>query len=732
MKIYQTKDIRNIVLIGSSKSGKTTLTECMLFEGDIINRRGSVDDKNTVSDNKKIELERQNSIYASVLYTEYKNKKINIIDTPGFDDFIGEVVSSLKVADTAVMVVNSQNGVEVGTEITWRHAKSNEIPVIFAANHLEHENSNFDETVSQLKQHFGGSVTVFQYPVNSGLGFNSFIDLVQMKMYKYPEDGGKPEISDIPDDQKAKAEEMQSTMIEDLAANDEELMELFFENGTLTENEIQKGLKIGIKTRGIFPVLCINAKHNMGVGRLLEFINNNAPAPDEVPAINTTKGKELSCKTDEPASAFVFKTSIESHLGEVSFFKVYAGEITEGNDMMNANTSTKERISQIFAFAGKNREKIEKLVAGDIGATIKLKNTNINNTLNAINNSDQIIEPIVFPDPKFRIAMKAKNSSDDEKLGLVLNEIKKMDPTIHSGFSKELKQLIVEGNGELHLNIAKWHIETLENIPVELITPKIPYRETITKVSQSSYQHKKQSGGAGQFGEIYIVIEPYEEGMPAPKSYNIKQTVRKTSVQPLNIVKSSSVVKVNVRGVNEINLEWGGKLIFYSCIVGGAIDARYLPAVLKGIMERMEEGPLTGSYARDIRVCVYDGKMHQVDSNEISFKLAGKHAFSLAFKEAAPKILEPVYDLEVIVPEDKMGGVMTDLQGRRAIIMGMEGGTIKAKIPLAEISRYSTALSSLTSGRASYSIKFAEYAQVPNDIQEKLLKEYEESQKEDE
>jgi len=732
MKVYQTKDIRNIALIGNSKSGKTTLTECMLFEGGIINRRGSVDDKNTVSDNKKIELERQNSIYSSVLYTEYNNKKINIIDTPGFDDFIGDVVSSLKVADTSIMVVNSQNGVEVGTEITWRHAKSNEIPVIFVANHLEHENSNFDETVSQLKAIFGGGVTVFQYPVNSGLGFNSIIDLVQMKMYKYSEEGGKPEITDIPEDQKAKAEEMQSTMIEDLAANDEELMELFFENGTLKETEIQQGLKIGIKTRGIFPVLCINAKHNMGVGRLLEFIGNNAPAPDEVPAIKTTEGKELSFKTDDPASALVFKTSIEPHLGEVSFFKVYSGEIVEGIDMFNPNTSTKERISQIFAFAGKNREKIEKIVSGDIGATIKLKNTHTNNTLNATSISDQLIEPIVFPAPKFRIAMKAKNSSDDEKLGLVLNELKKMDPTIHSGFFKELKQIIVEGNGELHLNIVKWHLENLENVPVDFITPKIQYRETITKVSQSSYQHKKQSGGAGQFGEIYMVIEPYVEGMPAPTTYHVKQTIRKTSVQPFTINKSPSDVKINVRGVNEIDLEWGGKLMFYNCIVGGAIETRYLPAVLKGVMEKLEEGPLTGSYARDIRVCVYDGKMHPVDSNEISFKLAGKHAFSLAFKEAGPKILEPVYDLEVIVPEDKMGGVMTDLQGRRAIIMGMEGGSIKARIPLAEISRYSTALSSLTSGRATYSIKFAEYTPVPNDVQEKLLKEYREAQNEDE
>ncbi|MBE9492238.1 MAG: elongation factor G [Bacteroidetes bacterium] len=731
MKVYQTKDIRNIVLIGGAKTGKTTLSECMLFEGGVIKRRGSVDEKNTVSDYREIELERQNSVYSSVLYTEYNNKKINIIDTPGFDDFIGEVMSSLRVVDTAVMVVNAQNGVEVGTEVTWKYTIKSNTPVIFAINHLEHENSNFDETITQLKQHFGGSVTIAQYPVNPGLGFDAVIDLIKMKMYKFSDKEGKPEILDIPDEEKSKAEQLQSVMVEDLAANDEELMEKYFENGTLTEDEIQKGLRIGLKNRGLFPVFCINAKQNMGVGRLLEFICNNVPAPDEMPGVKTKDGKELTCKVSDPASAFVYKTTIESHLGEVSFFKLYAGEITEGMDMINANTNTKERISQLFVFAGKNREKVNKIVAGDLGATIKLKNSNTNTTLNSTRNSDDIIEPIEFPDPKFRIAVKAKNQADDEKLGVALNELRKMDPTIIAGYSKELKQMIVQGQGELHLNITKWHIENIDKIPIEFITPKIPYRETITKPSQANYLHKKQSGGAGQYGQVYMIIEPYEEGMPEPSKYKLKQLLSMSSVNPLSILKKDSEISVNVRKKEEIDLEWGGKLIFYSCIVGGAIDARFLPAILKGVMERIEEGPLTGSYARDIRVCVYDGKMHQVDSNEISFKLAGKTAFSMAFKEAAPKILEPIYDIEIVVPEDKMGSVMTDLQGRRAIIMGMEGGVIKARVPLAEVGRYSTALSSLSSGRATYSMKFAEYAQVPPDIQDKLLKAYEGQEEEE-
>jgi len=710
MKVYQTDEIRNIALVGGAKSGKTTLAECMLLEGGVINRRGSVDDKNTVSDYRDIEHERQNSVSSTVLYAEFGGKKINIIDTPGFDDFVGEVVSALKVADTGVMVINAQNGVEVGAEISWRYTSRNNTPVIFAINHLEHEKSNFEETIRQLKAQFGNHVTICQYPVNAGLGFDSVIDLIKMKMYKYSDNGAVQEL-DIPASEKAKAEELQGILVEAAAENDESLMEVFFENGTLTEDEMRKGIKAGLIHRGMFPVFCINAKHNMGVKRLMDFITQSAPAPTEMPPVKTTEGKLLKCNPADPTSLLVFKTTIESHLGEVSFFKVYSGEVNESSDMVNGNNGTKERLSQLFVMAGKNREKITKFVAGDIGATIKLKNTATNETLNAPKIADDIIEPIVFPDTKITLAVKAKNQGDEEKLNAFLHEMHKVDKTFTISYSRELRQLIAGGMGELHLNLIKWIVENIEKIPIEYIVTRIPYRETITKKAKSMYRHKKQSGGSGQFGEVHMMIEPYTEGMTFTNEFPI-------------------------RGTDEVQLDWGGKLIMKNCVVGGAIDARFLPAIMKGLMEKMEDGPLTGSYARDIVVYIYDGKMHPVDSNEISFKLASRHAFREAFKNAGPKILEPIYDVEVIVPEEKMGDVMTDLQGRRAVIMGMdsEGNyqKIKARVPLAEMNRYSTALSSITSGRAIYSLKFAEYAQVPGEVQTALLKAYEEEQAEDE
>jgi len=711
MKVYQTKEIKNIALVGGAKSGKTTLSEAMLFEGGFLKRRGSVDDKNTVSDYRPIELERQNSISSSVLYVEKNGFKINIIDTPGFDDFIGEVVAALKVVDTAVMVINAQSGIDVGTDLSWRYAGQNRVPVIFAINHLEHESSNFDETIRQLKQNYGNNLILCQYPVNPGLGFNAIIDILKMKMLKFNENGGAPEILEIPESEKAKATELHNSLVESAAENEESLMEIFFEEGTLSEDQLKLGLKKGITSRGLFPVFCIAAKHNMGVGNLIDFIIDNTPSPDELKNSKTTTGKVLEYNVSDPATIFIFKTGIEEHLGEMSFFKIYAGEVTEGMDMVNAINGSKERISQIFAVAGKNREKLPKAVAGDIVATIKLKNCNTNDTLNSGKNAEDIITPIVFPEPKFRTAIKAKNQADEEKLGAVLTEIHKIDPTILVEYSKELKQIILSGQGELHLNITKWLIENLEKIEVEFLTPKIPYRETITKSAKAVYRHKKQSGGAGQFGEVHMMIQPYYDGMTPQTEFPI-------------------------RGTQEENLAWGGKLVFNNCIVGGAIDARFMPAILKGIMEKMEEGPLTGSYARDIVVNVYDGKMHPVDSNELSFKLAGRNAFKEAFKNAGPKILEPIYDVEVIVPAEKMGDVMTDLQGRRAIVMGMdsEGSyqIIKAKVPLAEMNRYSTALSSLTSGRATYSLKFSEYQQVPSDVQTALLKAYEEQEKDDE
>lgn len=718
MKTYHTDQIRKIALLGNSGSGKTTLGETMLFVGGTIERRGTVDGRNTVSDYRPIEHENGNSIFSTVLYTEFKNKKINIIDTPGLDDFSGGVISSLFVADTAVLTINVQNGVEVGTEIHFRHADKANKPLILAVNGLDHEKSNFEKSLEMMKDRFGSNVILVQYPFNEGLGFNSIIDVLKMKMLQYNKDGGTATVTDIPESQKAKAEELHSALVEKAAESDESLMEIFFSNDTLTEEEIRKGIAKGIISRGIFPVFCISAKNNIGIDNLMEFIVNEAPSIADMPAIKNSKGNEIKPDASGPASVYVFKSSIEEHIGEINFFRVYSGKIAENMDVINSNNGTKERLSQIFICAGKNRTKVPELYPGDIGAFVKLKNTRAGHTLNAPGN-DWKYEGIKFPEPKYRTAIKAQAESDDEKLGEALNKMHLEDPTIKIEYSKELKQIIVHGQGEYHLNIMKWHLDNIYKIPSNFFPPKIPYRETITKSAQADYRHKKQSGGAGQFGEVHLIIEPYTEGSPE-----------------LSLVKfGGKEIKLSVRAKEEIELEWGGKLIYVNCIVGGSIDARFMPAILKGIMEKMEVGPLTGSYARDLRVYVYDGKMHPVDSNEISFRLAGRNAFSMAFKNAAPKILEPIYDVEIMVPADRMGDVISDLQGRRGMVLGMssEKGfeVIKAKVPLAEMNKYSTALSSITGGRAMYTMKFSEYTQVPGEIQEAVIKAYQEEEEEE-
>jgi len=718
MKNYQTNQIKNIALMGNSRSGKTTLAEAILMEGGVIDRRGDTDSKNTVSDYYEIEHVNGISVYPTVLYAEYQDKKINFIDVPGADDFIGGVVTALRPTDSALMLINAQNGVEVGTQIQGRLLESINKPMFFAVNQLDHDKSNFDKTIENLKEVFGGNVVLAQYPVNPGFGFDSIIDLLKMKMIKFPATGGKPEILDIPASEKDKAETLQNELIEKAAESDESLMELFFENGTLTEDELKNGINKGLVTRGIFPVFCISAKKNMGVGLLMKFICNAAPIPTDSPAPINSEEKEVKCDVAGSAALFVFKTSIEEHIGEINYFRVLSGEITEGIDLVNNNNGSKERLSQLFVVAGKNRTKVPKLVAGDIGATVKLKSTKANHTL-TIAGQNWTLSPIAYPEPKFRTAIKTVSEGEEEKLGESLNRYHQEDPTIIIEYSKELKQILIHGQGEYHLNILKWHLDNVFKVATEFLAPKIPYRETITKVAQADYRHKKQSGGSGQFGEVHIVIEPYEEGMADPTMYKV----------------NGKELKISVRGKEEHALPWGGKLIYYNCIVGGSIDARFLPAILKGIMEKMEEGPLTGSYARDIRVSVYDGKMHPVDSNEISFRLAGRHAFSEAFKAAGPKIMEPVYDVEVLVPADRMGDVMSDLQTRRAIVQGMssERGFEKiiAKVPLAEMNKYSTSLSSITGGRAMYSMKFAEYAQVPSEIQNELLKAYEAEENEE-
>ena len=701
MKHYQTNDIKNIVLVGSAKSGKTTLAESMMFEGGVTNRMGSIDDGNTVSDYHEIELERKNSVFSSVMHTEWRGTKINIIDTPGLDDFIGELIGSLRVADTALVTLNAQYGVEVGTEITWRYLKRYEKPAIFVVNQLDHSKSDFNNTLEQVKNQFGNGVVVIQYPYNAGEGFDSIIDVLKMVMYKFPAGGGKPEKLPIPDEEKSRADELHNALVEAAAEHDEALMELYFEKGELDEDEMRQGMRIGMLNRELFPLFCVSAKNNMGSGRLMGFIGNVAPSAGDVAPEKTDDGKEIKI-SDSDTTLFIFKASNEKHTGSMSYFKVCSGELNAGDELVNTNTRTKNKFNQLYLIDGKNRTTIDKLSAGDIGATVKLKDTSVNHTFRPKDDS-VIIEPISFPNPKIRQAVEPAKQGDEEKLAQALNRMSETDPTLITEYARELKQTLLHGQGELHLQTVKWMLEHIYGIEVGFIQPRISYRETIQKLSEGYHKHKKQSGGSGQYGEVYMKIQPYTENTVHPS-------------------------ELKVRGEDIHELSWGGKLAFCNCIVGGVIDTRFMPAIMKGIMETMEEGPITGSYARDIIVYVYDGKMHPVDSNEISFKIAGQQAFKKAFMQANPKLLEPIYRLEVLVPDEYMGDVMTDLQTRRAMVEGFnsEGAyqKITARVPLAELNRYSTTLSSISQGRATFNREFLEYSQVPGDIQQKLASEH--------
>ncbi|WP_195660225.1 elongation factor G [Bacteroides nordii] len=718
MKVYQTNEIKNIALLGSSGSGKTTLVEAMLFESGVIKRRGTIAAKNTVSDYFPVEQEYGYSVFSTVFHVEWNNKKLNMIDCPGSDDFVGGTVTALNVTDTAILLLNGQYGVEVGTQNHFRYTEKLNKPVIFLVNQLDNDKCDYDNILEQLKEAYGSKVVPIQYPINTGPEFNSLIDVLLMKKYSWKPEGGAPIIEDIPVEEMDKAMEWHKALVEAAAENDEELMEKFFEQDSLTEDEMRDGIRKGLAARGMFPVFCVCAGKDMGVRRLMEFLGNVVPFVSQMPKVTNTAGKEIAPDVNGPTSLYFFKTSVEPHIGEVSYFKVMSGKVHEGDDLLNADRGSKERMAQLYVVAGSNRVKVEELCAGDIGATVKLKDVKTGNTLNG-KDCDNKFNFIKYPNSKYSRAIKPVNEADVEKMMSILNRMREEDPTWVIEQSKELKQTLVHGQGEFHLRTLKWRLENNEKLQVKYEEPKIPYRETITKAARADYRHKKQSGGAGQFGEVHLIVEPYKEGMPVPDTYKF----------------NGQEFKINVKGTEEVPLEWGGKLVFVNSIVGGSIDTRFLPAILKGIMSRMEQGPLTGSYARDVRVIVYDGKMHPVDSNEISFMLAGRNAFSEAFKNAGPKILEPIYDVEVFVPSDKMGDVMGDLQGRRAMIMGMnsEKGFEKliAKVPLKEMSSYSTALSSLTGGRASFIMKFASYELVPSDVQDKLIKDFEAKQVEE-
>ena len=715
MKTYQANEIKNIALLGNDGAGKTTLTEALLYEAGVIKRRGRITQQNTVSDYFPVEQEYGYSVFSTVFHVEWNNKKLNIIDCPGSDDFVGAAMTALNVTDTAVLLLKGGSGVEVGTQNHFRYTEKLGKPVIFLVNQLDDENCDYDAILEQLTSVYGPKVVPIQYPLQTGPGFNSLIDVLLMKKYSWGPDGGEPTIEDVPADQMEKAHEMHKALVEAAAENDEELMEKFFESDTLTEDEMREGIRKGLAARGMFPVFCVCAGKDMGVRRLMEFLGNVVPFVDEMPRVFNTRGEEVVPSKEGPTSLFFFKTAVEPHIGEVQYFKVMSGKVHEGDDLSNADRGSKERMAQLFVCAGANRIKVEELVAGDIGCTVKLKDVKTGNTLNG-KDCENRFNFIKYPNSKYSRAIKAVNEAETEKMMNALQRMREEDPTWRIEQSKELRQIIVHGQGEFHLRTLKWRLENNEKLQVVFSEPKIPYRETITKAARADYRHKKQSGGAGQFGEVHLIVEPYYEGMPAPEVYRF----------------GNQEFRINAKSTEVVDLEWGGKLVFINSVVGGAIDARFMPAILKGVMQRMEQGPLTGCYARDVRVIVYDGKMHPVDSNELSFMLAGRQAFAQAFRDAGPKILEPIYDVEVFVPSDKMGDVMGDLQGRRAMIMGLssENGyeQIVAKAPQKEMLNYSTALSSITGGRASFIMKFASYELVPGDVQNKLIAEYEASQ----
>ena len=718
MKVYQTNEIKNIALLGNDGAGKTTLTEALLYEAGVISRRGRITAKNTVSDYFPVEQEYGYSVFSTVFHVEWNNKKLNIIDCPGADDFVGAAMTALNVTDTALLLINGQYGPEVGTQNHFRYTEKLGKPVIFLVNQLDSEKCDYHQVLDSLISIYGSKVIPIQYPLNEGPEFNSLIDVLLMKKYSWKPEGGAPIIEDIPAEEMDKATEMHRALVEAAAENDEGLMEKFFDTEALSEDELRLGIRRGLATRSMFPVFCVCATKDMGVRRLMEFLGNVVPFVDEMPQVHNTRGEEVKPDSNAPTSLYFFKTANEPHIGGVQYFKVMSGKVHEGDDLTNTDRGSKERMAQLFVCAGANRIKVEELVAGDIGCTVKLKDVRTGNTL-AGKDCENRFNFVKYPEPKYIRSVKAENESDTEKMVAAIQKMSQEDPTWILEQSKELKQTLVKGQGEFHLRTLKWRMENNEKIKIRFEEPKIPYRETITKAARADYRHKKQSGGAGQFGEVHLIVEPYYDGMPDPTVYKF----------------GNQEFKINAKSKEEVDLEWGGKLVFINSVVGGAIDTRFMPAILKGIMSRMEQGPLTGSYARDVRVVVYDGKMHPVDSNELSFMLAGRHAFSDAFKAAGPKLLEPIYDVEVFVPSDKMGDVMSDLQGRRGMIIGSESENgyekLIAKVPLKSLSSYSTTLSSITGGRASFIMKFASYDLVPTDIQQQLMKEFEEQNKDE-
>ena len=659
----------------------------MLFTAGETNRIGKVEEGNTVSDFNANEIERQISIATSPLHVEWQNKKINFLDTPGYTDFIGQVNSALHVADVAVAVVKSVEGVEVGTEAVWEIVRENKMGGAVVINKIDNEHSNFDNAFNIVKDRLSSDATIITFPVKEGAGFNSVIDIVTMKQYTYGEAGSKKvDVSDIPGDLQGKAEQLHEELIEKIAESDEDLMNKFFEEGTLSEEDLAKGIKTAILNETFVPVFAVSATNGVGVNNFMDFVVNFFPSPaDKEPVKAQMNDGEVEVKIDDSGEPVlqVFKSMSEQHVGELSVFKVYSGSLSAGMDLLNTTREKVERLGQLFVLNGKNRKEISTLHAGDIGAVVKLKDTHTSDTL-ASKDYPVKLPPIKFPEPVIRGAVKPKSKGDEDKISSGLHTVHEEDPTLTVHYDPELGQTIISGQGELQLALAVKLLKDRYGVEVDLVEPKIPYRETIKGVAEDAeYKHKKQSGGRGQYGHVHLKLEP----LPRGEGFE-----------------------------------------FVDAIVGGVVPGRFIPAVEKGIKEIMDKGILTGSKVVDIKVTLFDGTFHPVDSDEMSFKIAASQAFKKGFLDAKPVILEPIYDITVKVPEEFMGDVMGDISSRRGKISGMEAEgpfqVIKAKVPLAELYKYSTHLRSLTSGRGIHARAFSHYEEVPKDIEKKIIEAY--------
>lgn len=690
MKEYTSEQIRNIGLLGHGSVGKTSLAEALLYTMGGATRIGKVDDGSSVSDYHPDEIERKISIGTSMMHGEWKDWHINILDVPGYSDFIGEAKGAMRVLDLAVLVLNGVEGVEVGTEAVSDFADQQGVSKLFFANRMDNEHANFDKALAMARERYGNGVIPVQFPANQGNGFNQIVDLISMKLHTYEVGGkGKPAVADIPADLQGKADELRNQLIESAAENDEAIMEAYFENESLTDEQLQTGMRKGILSGTLMPMLCGSAEVNAGTGALLDFIGRFAPTPLDKGSVQGLEDKSRTLSNDESLCTFVFKTISEAHVGELSLVRVFSGKLTSGSDVQNITQGASEKIGQIYKLNGKNRTDIGMLKAGDIGALVKLKKTSTGHTLCEKNNPIQLA-PIAFPDPVISVAVRPKSRGDEEKISTGLHILHDEDPSFTVVNDPELRQTILSGQGDLHLTVIIDRLKEKYGVEVEQERPKIPYRETITAKADDKYRHKKQTGGAGQFAEVWMRIEPQKRGEGFAFANEVK---------------------------------------------GGNISGVFIPSIEKGVKQVLVEGPVAGYHVVDVKAIVYDGKEHPVDSKDIAFQMAGREVFKAAFLKARPILLEPIYDVEIKIPEEVMGDVMGDLSGRRGKIMGMEAEghfqRLKAKVPLAELDQYATTLRSISSGRGVYSRKFSHYEQAPKDVEAKVIADAQRAKEED-